>query len=49
MQRVRNLVLTITAVILFALFLDKAPLFLNGYWQRILNLIAINAILAFTA
>ena len=46
MHKVRNLVLTIIAVILFALFLDKAPELLNGYWQRILNLIAINAILA---
>ncbi len=46
MQRVRNLILTIVAVVLFAVFLDKAPEILNGYWQRILNLIAINAILA---
>ena len=46
MRRVRNLILTIIAVVLFALFLDKAPDLLNGYWQRILNLIAINAILA---
>ena len=46
MNRVRNLILTIIAVILFALFLNKAPELLNGYWQRILNLIAINAILA---
>ncbi|MBR0070670.1 MAG: branched-chain amino acid ABC transporter permease, partial [Synergistaceae bacterium] len=46
MQRIRNLILTIIAVILFAFFLDKAPELLNGYWQRILNLIAINAILA---
>ena len=46
MRNVRNLLLTIIAVILFAFFLDKAPLLLNGYWQRILNLIAINAILA---
>ena len=46
MHRVRNLILTIIAVILFAFFLDKAPTLLNGYWQRILNLIAINAILA---
>jgi len=46
MKRVRNLILTIISVILFAIFLDKAPEFLNGYWQRILNLIAINAILA---
>ena len=46
MHRVRNLILTIIAVILFALFLNKAPELLNGYWQRILNLIAINAILA---
>ncbi|MBQ3449256.1 MAG: branched-chain amino acid ABC transporter permease, partial [Synergistaceae bacterium] len=46
MQRIRNLILTIIAVILFALFLYKAPELLNGYWQRILNLIAINAILA---
>ena len=46
MHRVRNLILTIIAVVLFAVFLDKAPEFLNGYWQRILNLIAINAILA---
>ena len=46
MRRVPKLTLTIVAVILFAIFLDKAPEFLNGYWQRILNLIAINAILA---
>ena len=46
MRRTRNLLLTIIAVLLFALFLDRAPLLLNGYWQRILNLIAINAILA---
>ncbi|MBQ7216308.1 MAG: branched-chain amino acid ABC transporter permease, partial [Synergistaceae bacterium] len=46
MHRVRNLILTIIAVVLFAFFLDKAPELLNGYWQRILNLIAINAILA---
>ncbi len=46
MRNVRNLILTIAAVILFAFFLDKAPDLLNGYWQRILNLIAINAILA---
>ncbi|MBR1437142.1 MAG: branched-chain amino acid ABC transporter permease, partial [Synergistaceae bacterium] len=46
MRRLRNLILTVIAVALFALFLDKAPTFLNGYWQRILNLIAINAILA---
>ena len=46
MRRTRNLILTVIAVVLFAFFLDKAPLFLNGYWQRILNLIAINAILA---
>ena len=46
MKRVRNLTLTIFSVILFAVFLNKAPEFLNGYWQRILNLIAINAILA---
>ena len=46
MKRTRNLLLTVAAVILFALFLDKAPELLNGYWQRILNLIAINAILA---
>ena len=46
MKNVRNLILTVIAVILFAFFLDKAPELLNGYWQRILNLIAINAILA---
>ena len=46
MQKFRNLILTIAAVILFAVFLDYAPQILNGYWQRILNLIAINAILA---
>lgn len=46
MRRTRNLILTVTAVILFAVFLDRAPSLLNGYWQRILNLIAINAILA---
>ena len=46
MKRTRNLILTVIAVVLFAMFLDKAPDFLNGYWQRILNLIAINAILA---
>ena len=46
MRNVRNLILTIIAVVLFAFFLDKAPELLNGYWQRILNLIAINAILA---
>ena len=46
MHRVRNLILTIITVVLFAFFLDKAPELLNGYWQRILNLIAINAILA---
>ena len=46
MKRTRNLLLTVAAVILFALFLDKAPELLNGYWQRILNLIVINAILA---
>jgi len=46
MKSVRNLILTIISVILFAVFLEKAPDFLNGYWQRILNLIAINAILA---
>ena len=46
MHKIRNLLLTIISVILFALFLDKAPDLLNGYWQRILNLIAINAILA---
>ena len=46
MRRARNLLLTIISVVLFALFLDKAPELLNGYWQRILNLIAINAILA---
>ena len=46
MRRARKLTLTIFSVILFAVFLDKAPTFLNGYWQRILNLIAINAILA---
>ena len=42
----RNLVLTVAAVALFAVFLNAAPSFVNGYWQRILNLIAINAILA---
>ena len=46
MHRIRNLILTIVAVVLFAFFLEKAPELLNGYWQRILNLIAINAILA---
>ena len=46
MRRTRNLLLTVIAVALFAVFLDHAPDFLNGYWQRILNLIAINAILA---
>ena len=46
MKRTRNLLLTVAAVVLFAFFLDKAPELLNGYWQRILNLIAINAILA---
>lgn len=46
MNRLRNLLLTIISVILFALFLNKAPDLLNGYWLRILNLIAINAILA---
>lgn len=46
MRRARNLLLTIISAALFALFLDKAPELLNGYWQRILNLIAINAILA---
>ena len=46
MHRIRNLILTIIAVVLFAFFLEKAPELLNGYWQRILNLIAINAILA---
>ena len=46
MSKIRNLILTIAAVILFALFLEKAPELLNGYWLRILNLIAINAILA---
>ncbi len=46
MRRTRNLLLTVIAVVLFAVFLDHAPDFLNGYWQRILNLIAINAILA---
>ncbi len=46
MRRARNLLLTIISVVLFAFFLDKAPELLNGYWQRILNLIAINAILA---
>ena len=46
MRRTRNLILSVISVILFAYFLDKAPLLLNGYWQRILNLIAINAILA---
>ena len=46
MRRARNLLFTIISAALFALFLDKAPEFLNGYWQRILNLIAINAILA---
>ena len=46
MNKFRNLLLTIIAVILFAFFLDRAPDFMNGYWLRILNLIAINAILA---
>ncbi len=46
MRRVRSLTLTIFSIILFAVFLNKAPELLNGYWQRILNLIAINAILA---
>ena len=42
----RNLILTVAALALFACFLSAAPSFMNGYWQRILNLIAINAILA---
>ena len=46
MRRTRNLLLTVVSVALFALFFNKAPEILNGYWQRILNLIAINAILA---
>ena len=46
MRRARNLLLTIISVVLFAFFLYEAPELLNGYWQRILNLIAINAILA---
>ena len=46
MRRTRNLLLSVIAVVLFAYFLNEAPLILNGYWQRILNLIAINAILA---
>ncbi len=46
MHKTRNLILTVISVILFALFLNKAPEILNGYWLRIFNLIAINAILA---
>ena len=46
MRRVRSLTLSVFSIILFAVFLNKAPELLNGYWQRILNLIAINAILA---
>ena len=37
--------LTIAAVCLFAWFLNEAPSFLNGYWVRILNLVAVNGIL----
>ncbi|MBR1673324.1 MAG: branched-chain amino acid ABC transporter permease, partial [Fretibacterium sp.] len=45
-RKLRNLLLTVVAVTAFVWFLDVAPSLLNGYWQRILNLIAINAILA---
>ena len=44
-QRVYSNSLTIVAVCLFAWFLNEAPGLLNGYWLRILNLIAINGIL----
>ena len=37
--------LTIAAACLFAWFLNEAPSFLNGYWVRILNLVAVNGIL----
>ena len=37
--------LTIVAACLFAWFLNEAPSFLNGYWVRILNLVAVNGIL----
>lgn len=45
-RRIRNLILTVIAVLVFIYFLGKAPDLFNGYWVRILNLIAINAILA---
>ena len=44
-HKTRNIILTAIAVLAFAYFLDRAPGLLNGYWLRILNLIAINAIL----
>ncbi len=44
-RRLRNNTLTVIAVILFALFLNWIPGNLDGYVQRIINLIAINAIL----
>lgn len=44
--KIQKLILTVASLLLFAWFLDEAPALLNGYWLRILNLIAINAILA---
>ena len=44
-RKLRNRTLTVLATALFALFLNWAPGNLNGYMLRILNLIAINAIL----
>ena len=43
--RLRDAALTLAAVVLGAWALDRAPALLNGYWLRILNLIAVNAIL----
>ncbi|NLL37829.1 MAG: branched-chain amino acid ABC transporter permease [Fretibacterium sp.] len=44
-RKIRNGTLTLLALALFACFLNWAPSNLNGYVLRILNLIAINAIL----
>ncbi|MDR1650300.1 MAG: branched-chain amino acid ABC transporter permease [Synergistaceae bacterium] len=44
-KKVRNRFLTVLAIISFAVFLQQAPNLLDGYKIRIMNMIAINAIL----
>lgn len=44
-KKLRNNTLTLISVALFSLFLWQAPNLVNGYTLRILNLIAVNAIL----